>query len=82
MDSMRGGFNNTVNSFRRISDSEAAALKPYRLEVVTVGSGMTAESLAAQMPFPDYRVERFRVLNGLPPNSQVTPGQRVKIVVE
>jgi predicted Zn-dependent protease len=82
MDSMRGGFSNTLGSFRRISDAEAATFRPYRLEVVTVGSGMTAESLAAQMPFPDYRVERFRVLNGLPPNAQVTPGQRVKIVVE
>jgi predicted Zn-dependent protease len=82
MDSMRGGFNNTVNSFRRISDSEAATFRPYRIEVVTVGSGQTAESLAAQMPFPDYRVERFRVLNGLPPGGQVSPGQRVKIVVE
>ena len=82
MDSMRGGFNNTVSSFRRISDAEAATFKPHRIEVITVGSGQTVESLAAQMPFPDYRVERFLVLNGLPPGAQVTPGQRVKIVVE
>jgi predicted Zn-dependent protease len=82
MSAMRGGFDNTVGSFRRISDSEAASLRPYRLQVVTVTSGMTAESLAARMPFPDYRVERFRVLNGLPPNGQVTQGQRVKLVVE
>ncbi|MDZ4737241.1 MAG: M48 family metalloprotease [Rhodospirillaceae bacterium] len=82
MDSMRSAFASTVNSFRRISDAEAATFKPHRIEVITVGSGQTVESLAAQMPFPDYRVERFRVLNGLAPGAQVTPGQRVKIIVE
>ncbi|MEX0810374.1 MAG: M48 family metalloprotease [Dongiaceae bacterium] len=82
MDSMRSAFAGTVNSFKRISDAEAATFKPHRIEVVTVGSGMTVQSLAAQMPYPDYKVERFLVLNGLAPGAQVTPGQRVKIVVE
>jgi predicted Zn-dependent protease len=30
----------------------------------------------------DRQVERFRVLNGLGPNDELTPGSRVKIVVE
>jgi predicted Zn-dependent protease len=57
-------------------------LKPQRLEVVTVGSGASVDSFAVRMPFADYRVERFRVLNALPPNAALTAGQRVKIVVE
>jgi predicted Zn-dependent protease len=78
----RDGFNRTLQSFRPLSASEAAALKPQRIEIVTVGSGDTVESMAARMPFSDYRVERFRVLNALPANATLTPGQRVKIVVE
>jgi predicted Zn-dependent protease len=78
----RDGFSRTLESFRPLSAAEAAALKPQRLDVIAVGSGDTVESLAARMPYPDYRAERFRVLNGLPPNAALTPGQRVKIVVE
>jgi predicted Zn-dependent protease len=34
------------------------------------------------MPFDDQREARFRVLNGLGPNDALTPGQRVKLIVE
>jgi predicted Zn-dependent protease len=34
------------------------------------------------MPFPDFREERFRVLNGLAPTDRLTPGQHVKLIVE
>ncbi len=78
----RDAFNRTLQSFRSLSASEAAALRAQELRIVTVGGGDTVESLAARMPFGDYRVERFRVLNGLPPGAALAPGQRVKLVVE
>jgi predicted Zn-dependent protease len=34
------------------------------------------------MPFEDAREERFRVLNSLGPNERLTPGRKVKLVVE
>ena len=34
------------------------------------------------MPFEDFQVTRFRALNGLPQGAQLSPGQRVKIVIE
>ena len=74
------GLRETTYSFRRLSESEAAAIEPLRVKVITVRPGDTIESLAAQMPFEDYREERFRVLNDLPEGARLTPGQRVKII--
>jgi predicted Zn-dependent protease len=47
-----------------------------------VQAGDTVQSLAAQMPFSNYQVERFRVLNGLGPADRLSPGQQVKIIAE
>ena len=69
-------------SFRALSEAEAAALRPQRIKVVTVQPGDSLESLAARMPFPDFRSERLRTLNRLPPGAPLTPGQRLKTVVE
>jgi len=76
------GFRSTAASFRRLSDAEARALRPMRIRVVTVRGNDTVASLARAMPFEDHREERFRVLNGLGPNDALTPGQRVKLIVE
>lgn len=75
------GLKQTTYSFRRISEAEAAAIKPYRLRTVEMGANDTVQSLAAQMPFTESREERFRVLNGLGPNAVPAPGSLVKIVV-
>ncbi len=71
----------TTYSFRKVSAEEAASLEPLRLVVHTVQSGETQESLAEQMPFAEFRLERFRVLNDLSPEDSLTPGQKVKLVV-
>lgn len=70
-----------LSSFRALSDSEAAELKPRRLQVVTVGRNDTVATLARRMAFDDYSEERFRVLNGLAAGDTLQQGQQVKIVV-
>ena len=82
MGSYRSEFLRTLESFRQISASEASQFHAQQIQIVTVGGGDTIQSLASRMPYGDYQVERFRVLNGLAPNAQLTPGQQVKIVVE
>jgi predicted Zn-dependent protease len=72
----------TAVSFRRLSAAEAAAVRPQRLQILTVAAGDTVESLAASLPFEDYRTERFRVLNGLQPGDRLKPGQLVKTIRE
>ncbi len=73
-------FRETTYSFRKLSQSEAAGLKPQRVEVVTVGAGDTVESLAGKMTVDDFAEERFRLLNGLEGTERLQRGQKVKII--
>ena len=70
-----------VNSLRRITPAEAAAIRPRVIDVVTVRPGDTVQSLASRMAYRDFQLERFLALNGLAPGSRLVPGQKVKLVV-
>jgi len=72
----------TTYSFRKLSAAEAAALKPWRLTLHKVRLGETAAKLAARMPFSDYRLQRFLVLNGLSETTPLPVGGTVKLIVE
>ncbi|UYH55592.1 M48 family metalloprotease [Qipengyuania sp. SS22] len=74
-------FNQMFSSMRRIDSQTAANIIPRVIDVVTVRSGDTVNSLASRMAYSDNQVERFRVLNGLTSNESVSAGQKVKIVV-
>ncbi len=75
------GLQQMINSFRQITATEAANLHERRLQVVTVKTGDTVQSLAQRMAYSDNQVERFQVLNGLSVNDVLPKGQRVKLVV-
>jgi len=82
----RGGyglqpFASMVNSLRRISPAEAAAIRPKVIDVVTVQRGDTIQGLASRMAYRDYQLDRFLALNGLNANSPLVPGQKVKLVI-
>ena len=72
----------TAASFRALPAGEAAAIKAFRIRIVTVAKGDTVASLSQRMAFKTYREQRFRVLNGLQPADTLAPGRKVKIVVE
>ena len=76
-----GPFVSMINSLRRVSPQEAAAIRPRIIHVAMVRPGDTVQTLAAQMAYRDYKVDRFLALNGLAPNARLTPGQKVKLVV-
>ena len=73
-------FDAMFGSMRRLTDAQAAALKPRRLQVVTVKSGDTLQSLGSRMAYTDAPLERFLVLNGLTAGSRMSAGQKVKLV--
>jgi len=82
----RGGqglapFASMVDSLRRITPAEAAAIRPKVIDVVTVRRGDTMQSLAARMAYRDYQLDRLMALNGLDANAPLVPGQKVKLVV-
>lgn len=74
-------FDSMIQSLRRISDYEASSIRPRIIDVVTVQRGDTLQAMANRMAYTDYRLDRFLALNGLAANSQLVPGQKVKIVV-
>ncbi len=74
-------FAQMVNSLRRITPAEAAAIRPRVIDVVVVRPGDTAQSLASRMAYRDFQLERFLALNGLNGAGPLTPGQKVKLVV-
>ena len=82
----RGGygmqpFSFMLNSLRRITAQEAAAIRPRIIHVETVRAGDTIQSLADRMAYREFKLDRFLSLNGLAANSRLVPGQRVKLVV-
>lgn len=69
-------------SFRMLSASEKAALKPLRIKVVTVKPGQTVASLSASMVGVDKKLDLFRVINALGPGATVSAGDKVKIITD
>lgn len=76
-----GALASTVQSFRTLTASEAAAAGKARyVRVHTVAAGDTAEKLAGRMAYSDLKLERFLVLNGLEQGERLQPGSKVKLV--
>jgi predicted Zn-dependent protease len=76
-----GPFTPMVNSLRKITVQEGAAIRPRIIHVVTVAPGDTVQSLASRMAYRDFKLERFLALNGLAVSSRLVPGQKVKLIV-
>jgi predicted Zn-dependent protease len=74
-------FISMVNSLRRITPREAAAIQPKIIRIVTVAPGDTVDSLAQRMAYRDFKLDRFLALNALQPGTRLMPGGRVKLVV-
>jgi predicted Zn-dependent protease len=70
---------NATRSFRHLSMGDAAALRPYRLQVVpTAGTSPTA--LAARLPYSDLRMDRLLTLNGVDDGAALMRRPEAKIV--
>jgi predicted Zn-dependent protease len=70
----------TTYSFRRLTAAEASRLRPLILRIITVRRGDTVASLARRLPYADFQIERFEVLNGISRNDRLRPGQKLKTV--
>ncbi len=74
-------FAEAAQSFRLLTDEEAALELPMLLKVVTTKERDTAAGLSARMPLAPYNEGVFRALNGLV-TGDVEPGDTVKLVVQ
>ena len=69
-------------SFRLLSASEKASLKPLRVRVITVKPGETIGAISARMVGVDRKQELFKLLNALAPGASVSAGDKVKIITD
>jgi predicted Zn-dependent protease len=77
---VRNQMNTASQSFRRLSDAEAQALKPYRLHVVKVQTNDTVRNLSASMPLTGLQEEQFLAMNGYGDGQVMQTGDLVKVV--
>jgi predicted Zn-dependent protease len=70
----------TVASFRTMSQQELAALKALHIHIVTAAPGDTDAIIARRMHGVDRPLDLFRVLNDLQPGVAIQPGTKLKIV--
>lgn len=70
-----------VGSFRPLSRSEAANIRPNRVDLYTVRAGQTWEQIASGPGSNLLKPETLAIMNGFEPNQQPPAGTRVKIVV-
>jgi predicted Zn-dependent protease len=77
-----GDFEASAKTFQKLGPGEASAVKPLRIQIHTVRSGETQESLGREMAVDKLPLDTFRVLNGLKPDDPLRPGDAVKLVVK
>ncbi len=70
----------TVNSFRTVSQQELAGLKALHIRIVTAAAGDTDAIVARRMHGVDRPLDLFRVLNDIQPGVAIQPGTKLKIV--
>jgi predicted Zn-dependent protease len=68
-----------ARSFRTLSPAEAAALRPYRLRMISP-AGASAAALAARLPYRDLKMERLLTLNGVNSAGELARRSEIKIV--
>jgi predicted Zn-dependent protease len=78
----RKAASDTVATFRALTATEMASLKPLRVRLVTVAKGDTEAALARRMKGVDRGRDLFDVMNGVAPGAALAVGSRVKIVTD
>jgi predicted Zn-dependent protease len=71
----------SIRSFRQLSASEAATIKPNRVDVYTVRSGDTWASIAERSGGL-VKPPTLAIMNNYEPNQAPRPGDQIRIVVE
>ena len=73
-------FLSTVNSLRKLRSDEEELAKARKIKLITAKKGDTFAKLAKLSPLSSHAEEQLRLLNGLYPDGEPTPGKPIKIV--
>jgi predicted Zn-dependent protease len=77
-----GEFDTAVRSFRQLSTTEAARVRPNRVALYSVKPGDSWQSIAQRAGRGLVPATRLALMNGFAVNTQPPAGTRLKIVVE
>ncbi len=69
-------------SFAKMSEKDYKAYGPYKIRIVKAGPRDNYGSMSKMMAVEDYKIERFRVLNGLTNGEWVKSGHLYKIIAK
>ncbi len=81
-DKMAKGLKRMTYSFKRLSQAEADAIKPWRVKVITADNTTTPENLAKKMDKTDHAQQWFELLNMTALQDGIEAGERLKIIGE
>ena len=70
----------TVNSLRALKKSELSLAESRKIKLITAKKGDSFAKLAKNSPLSSHPEEQLRLLNGMYPDGEPTPGQYIKIV--
>ncbi len=73
-------FIRTIFSFARMTKDDFTTAKTPKVQIVRAEEGTTFAALAAESPITNYAEDRLRVINGLYPQGEPSPGQLIKII--
>ena len=81
-DSSVARFDQAFQSFRPLTEEEAARVKPLKLQIVKAGLTDNVESMGRRMAIVDRPLDVFLLLNGLSQGASLKFGEPYKIVVD
>lgn len=73
-------FIETIKSLRALKKDEVKLATPRKLKVIIAKQGDTFAKLAQHSPLTSHAEEQLRLINGLYPHGEPTPGQTIKVV--
>ena len=73
-------INNTINSFRNLTDSRYLQRRPSRLSIRRVNGAQTLSSFLNMLGIPQQSWNQIAIINGMDLNQQLAANQLVKIV--
>jgi len=75
-------FDQSIQSFRQLTEEEGAKVKALKLQVVTAGLTDNVDSLARRMAIVERPLDVFLLLNGLAQGAALKYGEAYKVVVD
>jgi predicted Zn-dependent protease len=80
--SVQREYTSSIRSFRSLSRSEAAEIRPNRVDLYTVRNGESWQAIAERAGHGTLKASTLAIMNGYDPGQPPRPGDRIKVVVE